>query len=229
MRHIGFSDKFCFQSLDFFDIDLRESREDIGSPSCGKYILMTINEVPVEMSHRAGFFLHWVLTTVTIITHLLYIVPTGDIGLGREATSVTILTHPHDIGRDHPLEGISIHLIEPPRHLEWMIASQKRIIPDDHESLDMVWIVMLLDSTEYRINTIHSRDSSFNWLSIIAPPILWDFLLLLEAILRIDIIIIIEIELSHILSPTEDLSHESLLRRERHMPTKNSLDDFLRM
>jgi hypothetical protein len=46
----------------------------------------------------------------------------------------------------------------------------------------MMRIVILLYSPQYRIYTIHLGDRSYRIFSIIAPPYLWDFLMMIESI-----------------------------------------------
>ena len=116
-------DKLLLHLPDLLDIDLTEIRESVWLTTFLIYILMSIDEVPVEMGHRAGLLLHRVATSLTVVTHLLDIVPSGDIRLRRETTSVTILTHTHDIRYDDPLERVSIHLIEPPGDFERVISA----------------------------------------------------------------------------------------------------------
>jgi hypothetical protein len=50
--------------------------------------------------------------------------------------------------------------------------------------------------------------------------------MMIESIVRVDIIIIEEIELAHILTPTYDLPHQSFLRSKGHIMSEDSLDHF---
>lgn len=178
------------------------------------------------MSHGASFVFNRILALFAIVTHLLYIAPSWDIRLRRESPSVTILTHSKDIRWYHPLECIGIHLPEPSIHIMRMISPEEGIIPDDHESLDVVWVVLWLDSSEYRIYAVHSRDISLILPSPIVPPSRWKWVCVIECILTIERVIVVEIELPHILSPSEDLPDESFYTRKWCMPSECCFDDF---
>lgn len=93
----------------------------------------------------------------------------------------------------------------------------------------MMRVILLLYAFYDRIDTVHRCYSSHIFLATITPPTLWEFFSLIESILDIDIVIVGEIELSHILTPAEDLSEKSFLRREGHMPAEDSIEDFLWM
>ncbi len=218
------------------------------------------------MGHGASFFFHTILALFAIVTHLLYIAPSWDIRLRREPPSVTILTHSEDIRWYHPLECIAIHLSEPSIHIMRIISHEEGIVPDDHESFYVVWVVFFLYAFYNGIHTIHTSDfwktanffvsirlflliytrvnslqkiftsSNFFFLrnpnqwsilsSLIIPPAFWKFFSMIQHILSIDIIVMIEIELPHILSPSEDLSDESLHARKWGMPSESGFDDF---
>ncbi len=179
------------------------------------------------MRHRTCFLLHGILTSLAVVTHLLDIVPTRYIGLRRETSSIRVLTHSHHVRRDDPLESIGIHLIEPTSNLSRIVSPEECKVPDNHESLDMMRVILHLDTFYYSINTIHGRDSSLIFFASIIPPTFWEFYSLIESILGIDIIIVGEIKLSHILSPSKYLSDESFLWSKWHMPAENSLYNFL--
>lgn len=90
----------------------------------------------------------------------------------------------------------------------------------------MMGVVLILDSSHDCIYAIESCDLSLIFCSAIVPPTLWKWSMMIECILRVDIIIIVEIELSHILSPPEYLPDESLDTRQWSMPSDRSIDDL---
>ena len=67
-----------------------------------------------------------------------------------------------------------------------IISSKECVIPDDHESLDMVRVVLRLDSVEDRIYTVQGSDISPYILPMIVPPGLWKELMMIERILSIE-------------------------------------------
>jgi hypothetical protein len=90
-------------------------------------------------------------------------------------------------------------------------------------------IVLILDSSHDCIYTVETCDLSLIFISAIVPPFLWEFCLMIEYILTVDIVIVGKIELSHIFTPPEDLPDESLDTTEWCMPSHRRLNDLRRV